>query len=278
MTIKASDILTEEAVRQRLEEIIQEDLQFRRAFRSLDATGINNNTFKIPKPDDTIGEPEAIPEGSEFPRDEESYSKVTVDFDKYGFETAITMESMADSMLDLAADNIDRQARQMDEFLNRTAYAELDANLHSESPAGGESDDDQALEFADFVDAKTIMRRDGYDPSIAIVNSYAEKDLLTSDDFLRATDMGDDTVQEAQLGRTAGLDVFVDNHGLMDDTDAEAYVIDPSFYGYEAVRQDIQTNQYEAEERQAEIMQIWTRRGFKTMDPDAAIKVTPDGS
>lgn len=280
MTIKSGDILTEEAVRQRLEEITQENLTFRRAFRDLDATGIDNNTFKIPQPDDTIGEPQAIPEGSEFPRDEESYSKVSIDFDKFGFETAITMESMADSMVDVAADNIDRQGRQMAEFLNKTAFNELDNNLNSSSPTGGSGDDSNALQFADLIDGKKVMREGGYNPDLLIVNEEAERDLLTSSDFLRASEMGDETVREGQLGRVAGLDVFVSNDGQMasGSNSGEAYMVDTDYYGYEAVRAGIQTNQYEAEERQAEVMQIWTRRGYKAIDSSAAVRVTTDGS
>lgn len=272
MALKSSDVLTEEAVRQRVEAITQENLQFRAAFRDLDATGIDNDTFRIPRPKDNIGNPQAIPEGSEFPRDEEDYEKIDIVFEKYGFEVAITREAMQDSMLDIAADHVDRQARQMNEFLNDLAFQELDANLNSNSPAGGLGDTAK-LEFEDVVNGKRELRAQNYSPDLLITNVQGEADLLTSNQFLRATDLGDDVVTEGVVGRVAGLDVVVSDAGHMASNDGEAYVVDTDFYGYEAVRENVMTNDYEAPERQAEMMQIWTRRGYKSIDPSAAIRV-----
>lgn len=272
MTLKSSEVLTREAVRQRVEDIVQENLVFRQAFRPLDATGIDNDTFKIPRPKDTIAHPQAIPEGAEFPRDEEEYEKVSIDFTKYGFETAITREAMDDSMIDVAADHIDRQARQMAEFLNEVAFNELDANLNANGPAGGVGDT-AALEFDDLVDGKQKLRSDLYDPNLLVVNIQGETDLLNSNAFQRATDLGDNTVVEGAIGRVAGLDVIVSDYGKMASNDGEAYMVDTDFYGYEAEREPIMTNDYDAPERQAEMMQIWTRRGWKAIDPAAAIRV-----
>lgn len=272
MTLKSSDVLTEEAVRQTVEDIVQENLVFRQAFQDLDATGIDNDTFRIPKPSDAIGHPQAIPEGAEFPRDEEDYEKVDISFTKYGFETAITQEAMDDSMLPVAADHIERQARQMAEFLNEVAFEELDANLNADSPAGGVGDTN-ALEFDDLVDAKQSLRTDLYDPDLLFVNIQGETDLLNSSEFTRATDLGDETITEGAIGRVAGLDVIVSDYGKMSGSSGEGYLVDSDFYGYEATREPLDTNEYEAPERQAEMMQIWTRRGFKAIDPEAAIKV-----
>lgn len=272
MAIKSSDVLTEEAVRARVEEITQENLQFRAAFRDLDATDIDNDTFRIPRPKDTLGDPEAIPEGSEFPRDEEDYEKVDITFEKYGFEVAITREAMADSMIDIAADHVDRQARQMNEFLNELAFNELSANLNDQSPAGSVGDTAK-LQYVDIVNGKSELRAANYSPDLLVVNVQGEADLLTSDKFLRATELGDRTLREGVVGRVAGLDVVVSDAGHMSTSDGEGYLVDTDFYGYEAVRENVMTNQYEAPERQAQMMQIHTRRGFAAIDPEAAIKV-----
>lgn len=272
MALKSSDVLTEEAVRQRMENITEENLVFRQAFRPLDATDIDNDTFKVPRPKDNIGQPQAIPEGAEFPRDEEDYEKVSIDFTKYGFETPITREAMDDSMIDIAADHMERQGRQMAEFLNEVAFNELDSNLNTNSPAGGVGDQ-EALEFDDLVDGKQTLRSDLYDPDLLIVNIQGEQDLLNSDDFQHATDLGDETLTEGAIGRVAGLDVIVSDYGKMSGSDGEGYLVDTDFYGYEAEREPISTNEYDAPERQAQMMQIWTRRGWKAIDPEAAIRV-----
>lgn len=272
MSLKSSDVLTEEAVRQRMEDITQENLVWRQAFRPLDATGIDNDTFKVPRPKDNIGQPQAIPEGTEFPRDEEDYEKISIDFTKYGFETPITREAMSDSMIDVAADHMERQGRQMAEFLNEVAYNELSANVNSSSPAGGVGDT-ASLEFDDIMDAKATLRGQQYSPDLLIVNIQGEQDLVNSNAFQRASDLGDETVREGAVGRVAGLDVIVSDYGMLSDTDGEGFLVDTSFYGYEAEREPINTNEYEADERQAQMMQIWTRRGWKAIDPEAAIKV-----
>lgn len=272
MALTSSDVLTEEAVRQRMEDIVEENLVFRQAFRDLDATNIDNDTFKVPRPKDNIGHPQAIPEGAEFPRDEEDYEKVSINFTKYGFETPITREAIDDSMIDVAADHMERQGRQMAEFLNEVAFNELDANLNADSPAGGVGDS-SALEFDDLVDGKQALRTDLYSPDLLIVNIQGEQDLLNSDDFRHASDLGDETLTEGAIGRVAGLDVIVSDYGKMSTSDGEGYIVDSDFYGYEAVREPIDTNEYEAPERQATMMQIWTRRGYKAIDPEAAIRV-----
>jgi hypothetical protein len=49
--------------------------------------------------------------------------------------------------------------------------------------------------------------------------------------------------------------------------------MDPSEYGYEVVADDVSTNVYRDDARQAEIHQIWTIRNYKAIDANAAIKI-----
>lgn len=270
MTVKASDVLTEEVVRQRMEDIVQENLQFRQAFRSLDVTSINSDTFKVPRPTDEIGLPEAIPEGAEFPRDEENYEKVNINWDKYGFEVALTREGQADSMIDVKADQMERQARQMQERLNELAFNELEGNRHATLAGDG----NDTMSFSDVVDGRQTLRQDNFSPDLLLVDIEAEQDLLTDSNFTHATDLGDNTLTEGAIGRVAGLDVIVTDAGhISGDGTPTAYIVDTDFYGYEATREPIMTNQYDDPERQANIIQIWTRKGFKAIEPNAAIRV-----
>lgn len=272
MAIKISDVLTQEVVRDRLEDVAQETLQFRRAFKDLPAMDITDSSIEVPKPDDTIGKPEAIRPGQEFPRDEEDYSKVTINFTKYGFEVPIEREAQQDAMFDIAADQIERQGRQMAEKLNDVAFTELNGNLNTDSPAGGLSDA-SSLGFNDLVDGRRILREDGYNPDFIIVNTQGEADLLNSTEFQRATAHGDRTIEQGQLGTILNMPVFSENSGNMASGDGEAYMVDTSFYGYEATKEPIMTEEYDDPSRQTDVMQIWTRKGFKAIDSGAAIKV-----
>lgn len=266
--VTTKDIITEEAVRRQVLESVEESLQFRRAFDTLDVSGISNDTIKLPKDDDTMTEPVEVGEGAEFPRDEEDVSTISATVKKYGMEVKITNEAIEDSLFDVMSRQVDKAGRKMNEKLNNLAFTELDANLHTNSPVGN---NDGTLAWDEVVDAKKELRDDGYNPTILIVDAEGEADLLKSSEFQRATDLGDETILEGQIGRVAGLDVFLDNDGLAAANDA--YVIDPSRYGFDVVKEDISTQSYDDPARQAEVFQVWTRRVFKAQDSNAAIKV-----
>lgn len=272
MAVNTTDVLTQEEVRRRLEDITQETLQFRSAFRSLDLTGIDSDTYKVPRRKDVLGEPEAIPEGSEFPMDEEEWEKIPIHFQKYGFSVPVSMEAQQDSMRDVAADHVDAMGRQMNEMLNRIAFEELTSNLNDDSPAGGVNTSGE-FEYHDVIDAQTTLRQDRYSPNLLVVNTQAEADLLVSEEFIHASDLGDETLTTGAVGRVAGMDVVVSNDGHMSASTGEGYLVDTDFYGYEASRSGIQTDEYYQDERQIDVMQIWTQKGFSAIDPQAAVKV-----
>jgi HK97 family phage major capsid protein len=269
------DILTEEAVRTRMEDITQEKLAFRQVFRDLDATGISNDEMKVPRPEDVMGTPEAVPEGAEFPQDSEEYEKVTINFEKWAQSVPITEEAQQDSMFDVAGDMVDRMGRQMQEFLNEQAFKVLSNNLNDGSPGGSSDQGGSGFDFHDVIDARQTLRAENFDPDTLIVNSRAGAGLLHSDELLRSTSMGDDTVRNGMIGRIAGLDVVESTANLMNQSSAGGYIVDSEFYGYEATRQPIQTNRHTDESRHTDFMQIYTRKGFEAMNPQAAIKVQP---
>lgn len=272
MPVTTTDVLTQEEVRMRLEEITQENLQFRAAFRDLDLTGIDSDTYKVPRRKDTLGVPEAIPEGAEFPMDEEEWEKIPINFQKYGFSVPISMEAQQDSMRNVAADHVEAMGRQMQELLNRIAYEELSTNLNDNSPAGGVNTSG-TFEYHDVIDAQTELRKDRFNPNRLVVNTQAEADLLVSDHFIHASDLGDETLTSGAIGQVAGMEVVVSNGGHMSSSTAEGFLVDTDFYGYEANRSRVQTDEYYQEERQIDVMQIWVQKGFKPIEPQAAIKV-----
>jgi HK97 family phage major capsid protein len=267
MALTTKDIITQDFVRETVEQVVQEDLIYRDVFRELDATGIESNAFTFQIEDDNMGRPETIPEGAEFPRNQSTVREVTVNFEKYGDEVAVTMEAMNDGMLDLKAREVEDLAREMAEHLNDKAFNELDANVDT---TVGDTND--TLTFSDIRDGMVAVRQNNYNPDTLVVDLDGYGDLLTDSNFNRATEMGDEVVRSGQIGRIAGMDVLVDNtHEIADGNGA--YVIDSSKYGYELTRTPITTNEYEDPERQADVMQIYTRKAWKAIFSEAAVRI-----
>lgn len=283
MALKVNDVITRDFVRETVEEIVAEDLVWRQAFREIDATGIGSNAYTFFVDNDDMGTPEVIGEGEEFPRDKSTLREITVNFEKFGDEVAITMEAQEDGMIDMKARQVEDLARRMAQWLNQQAFEQLNADgNHIEETATGDAigDGNGELTFSDIRDGMVGVRSYNYTPDLLIVDLDGYGDLLTDDNFNRATSGGDEVVRSGEIGRIAGMDVVVDNTQRIgtggdgdDPTDAGAYVIDSSYYGYELTRTPITTNEYNDPERQAEIMQIYTRKAWATIWPEAAAKV-----
>ncbi len=272
LTVKFSDTINQPVIRERVEDIVQEDLQYREAFRDYPgASDINSNTIEIPVPDDDMGLASQIDEGGEFPREEESYSKETLTFDKYGFEVTLTHEAIEDSMLNIVQDQVDRQARQLQETLNGEAFDVLQGNTQS-SNAG---DADGTFTYSDVIDARKQLVQQNYEPDLLIADVDAASDLLSDSNFLNASDMQGEMRRSGQIGRIAGLDVVEarDDHNITGNTNPGAFLVDTDYYGYEGTREGITTEEYEETRTMSEVYRVYTRIGWVVVQPDAAVTV-----
>lgn len=273
VNVTTSDILTEEAVRRVMEEEQMERLVWNQMFETIPLEAEANDTVQIPEDEGLMGEPGRVAEGSEFPREEEDYSKTPITVEKHGFEIAIADESTMYSVFDQVARQTEKAARRMSEYLNRLAFEEVEANLHPNSPVSGGG----SFDFSLVTDGRKELFDSLFEPQILVVNTAAERELLNSNAYQRASELGDSVVMDAEIvdGRFAGMDVVVDNSGhLGDSTTPEGIIADPSEYGYEVVAEDVSTNTYRDDSRQAEIHQMWTIRAYKAIDNEAAIKIT----
>jgi hypothetical protein len=273
MVTTTSDILTEEAVRRVMEEERMEVLVWNQMFETIPMdSSIPNNTIQIPEDEGLMGEPERVAEGSQFPREEEDYKKTPITVEKHGFEVKISMESTLYSVFDQVARQTEKAARRMSEYLNRLAFNEVDGNLH---PNTGSHTGNGSFDFQLLTDAKKELQDSLMNPNVLIVNTAGENALLNSDAFQRASELGDQIVREGAIGRVAGLDVVVDNSGLLGDSStATGIMADDTEYGYEVVKEDVSTRTYEDESRQAEIHQLYTIRAYKAIDSEAAVKLS----
>lgn len=269
MPFDTADALTEEAVRNRLEEIVQERLGFRAAFRETQVPDDAGSTWKIPQPDDTIGEPDEIQPGTEYPATEEDYSKISINRQKYGFRMEFLDEAVMDNTsFDVIADQVERAGRQFREYLNGEAFTELNNNLNSSSPNG---DQDGTLSYDDVLAGLSTLEGVGYEPDLLIVEENGIEDLRTDADFTRSTQLGDDVVQTGEIGQVAGMDITMDTTNNLGD--ADAFVVDTDFYGYEATWSGVEVESDRDFDTDKEVRKARAYKQWKAMDAGAAIKV-----
>jgi len=268
-TVNSSEVITQEAVRAQFEEIAQENLVFREAFRQVDATGINSGSYEIPVKGDTNEEAGVVSEGDAIPSDVDAQdSKTTISFDKYATGVEITYESVQDSLFDEIALRVEEKARALAEGLDAAAYGVLNSNLNAASPVGSATGD---MAYDDVVDAMTTLESDGYEADLLIVSPDSKGDLLKSDDFTRASDMGDEVIRDGAFGMVAGVEVMVSNVG--DLGAGEAFLVDSDFYGIEAVREGMNSEEDVDTETQKRLITVWTRMGWAATRAGAAVKI-----
>jgi len=268
-TLTSSEVISQEAVRAEVLEAVQEDLVFRQAFDEYDATDINSSAVQIPVADDTVPETSTVSEGSAVAsREEELTSKVTVDTSKYMAEAAITREAIEDSILGEIERQVEAHQQSLMEALDGAAYAELNAG-YTQPDVG---DLGGNMDYDTIVDAMTALEEDGYSPDLLIVGAQSKGDLLKSTEFTRASEMGDEVIMNAQFGEVAGVPVAVSNVG--DLGAGEGFMVDSDHFGVEVIRSDVETREYEEESNDQVVVQIRTRRGYKTLRGDAAVKIT----
>lgn len=273
MALTTKDVITQDFVRETVEEVVEQNLVYRRAFREIDASNIQSNSYTFYIDDDNMGRPKIVGEGEEPPRHQSTVSEQTVQFDKFMGEVELTMEAMEDGLIEMKAREVEDLARAMAEELNSRAYTELDDNAQTQDSGSNTiGDQDGTLSFSDIVEGMKALREDDYTPDLLIVDVDGYTDLLTDSNFNRATESGDEVVRSGEVGRIAGMPVVIDNtqsiaggHG--------AFAVDSTRYGYELTRTPMSTMEYEEERRQADVIQAFTRKAWTTIFSEAAAKI-----
>ena len=266
MSILSNDVIDQEAVRAEVEQYAQQAQIWREAFRSIDSTDIDSNQVEIPVLDE-VRAAGVVDEGTEYPSAGDATRKVSVGHDKYGVEVDLSYEAIQDALLDVIALHTEERAEDLADALNEAAYEEVQDNLQADviGDASG------ALAYPDVVDAMTALEAEKYSPDLLVVSPQSKGDLLKSDEFTRASEMGDDVVRDGAFGEIAGVDVLVDNSGHIGA--GEGVMFDTSRYGIESLREDMTSLQYDKEEENKFVVQVRTRMGWKTIRPDAGVKI-----
>ncbi|MCU4754244.1 phage major capsid protein [Halobacteria archaeon AArc-curdl1] len=266
MSVTSDNVIDQEAVRAEVEQYAQKNRVWREAFRQIDSTTIDSNTVEVPVLDEERAAG-IVDEGGAYPSAGDATQKVPVDHDKYGVEVDITYEAIQDALLDVIAMHTEERAEDLADALDEAAYAEVQGNLQADTigDASGE------LTYEDAIDAMTALEGEAYDPDLLIVSPESKGDLMKSDEFTRASQMGDDVVRDGAFGELAGLDVVVDDAGHIGA--GEAVMFDSSRYGIESERESMTSLQYENEKENKRVVQVRTRMGWKAIRPEAGVKI-----
>lgn len=271
--VLSDEVITEEFVLDTVDQVVQEQKVFREAFRQIDSTDANSGEVQVPQVGDQSTAAGTVSEGDSIPSavsDEEDLSKITINHSKYATAVTVTREAVEDSMLDVVEVHAEDRAEDMASAFNDAAYAELNSNLNADSPIGDDADGN--ITYDNVVDARTALRTDDYGPDVMFVSADSEGDLLKLSEFVRATELGDEVVSEARIGRVLGMDVFVDTSGNLGA--GEAILVDSDKYGFESERREMDSRMYEQEEQEQQVVQITARMGWKVAQAGAAIKIT----
>jgi len=286
MAQTASDIISDDDVRAVVEKIRNKKYQARSAFREYDATSNDSNAVEFPVSDgDFEGDVAEVPPGSEYPRATKSYDSVSAAHTKYGLEIAIPDEDVEDSVIPITMDQEEDLVRAEEGRVDTVAYNVLSGNTSSSGPIG---DGDGTFEYAaDIVPAREQAFQDELDLSELrlIAGGGAMSDFLTMDQFTQASELGDMVLEmgvlpggnlvgaEAFLGVVGDIPVFLENTGNF--ADDEAYLVDPTNFGWESTRRALDVTQYREEEKEQDVWQIDTRVDFVATQNTANIEITP---
>jgi HK97 family phage major capsid protein len=270
MALTTRDVITQDFVRETVEEVVQENLVYRRAFREIDASNIESNSYTFYIDQDDMGAPQIVGEGEEAPRHQSTVEEQTVQFDKFMGEVTLTMEAMSDGLIEMKAREVEDVARAMAERLNEEAYDVLAANNQDTTDGETIGDANGVLSFSDIVEGMKALREDDYTPDLLIVDVDGYTDLMTDSNFNRATESGDEVVRTGEVGRIAGMPVVIDTTQDIAPNGHGAFAIDTTRYGYELTRTPMSTNEYEEPERQADVIQAFTRKAWTVIFDEAA--------
>jgi len=262
-------VISQEAVEAQLEERLQEQLVYRQAFRDLDASNVNSNVIKVPNPADAMAEPAAVDPTAEYPSTREQYEKISIERQKYGEIIEVPEEDVMDSVVDIVSDHVDLAAREMAEFLDGLAFSELSNNVATASPVSDGTADDN-LTYDDIQEGVRALEENDAMPDLAFFGPKGKSDILK---YLadRGTDLGDEAVTTGQFGGFAGLDFMYSTAG--DLAAHDVILVDSDVYGWEATFTDVESEENEKFSNDTQQFKVRTRKGFRAIKPEAAIKV-----
>jgi len=264
-------VIPESSVRQVAEDIAQENTVFRDAYRTIDIPERTGNTFDIPVPEDTLGDPTRREPGAEFDFGREEYAAVTLEREEYASGSRITEEELSDNSFALLEDHVDRHAQKMAERLDAAAFATLGNAAPAANQVGSSNGDD--LTFNDVIDGLEALesREGGYEGDTLFVGTAA-KNGLVRDLASRGFEVADEQLtQNGIVGNFAGVDIAFSNNGLL--TNNDAVLVDTEYYGYEGEWMGVSTDQEDDFDTASTKLVIRWKGDWVATQPEAAVRI-----
>ena len=286
MAQKASDIISDDDVRSIVEKIRNKKYQSRTAFKDYDATNNDSNSVEFPISDgDFDGGVAEVPPGSEFPRATKDYDTVQVAHTKYGLEIVIPNEDVEDNVIGITMDQEEDLVRAEETRVDGIAYNILSNNTNSAGPIDAGNETAGVFEYEDITLARQRAFQDELDMGELrlLTGGQNMNALLNMDKFTQASELGDSVVemgilpggnlvgQQAFLGVAGDVPVFLDNTGNY--SEGEAYLVDPTNFGWESTRRALDVSSYYDESIESTVWQIDERVGFAATQPSANIAI-----
>lgn len=272
--LTTEDVVTTDTVQSIVTAKTQANFGFRQLFRDHNGSGAGQ-TMRFPlKEQDFQGAIEEVEEGAEYPKYDVEYGDVEAVYTKYGFETDITDEALEDGVLDIRMDQTEDMIREEARRLNGIAAGVTQGNF--ENTYG---DDGGSLGFETVIDARAqFLKYDseneeaGYTPDLLLVEPLGAASIIKSDAFqLRDTPVGDRAVTDGFIGSVAGMDIFEDNSGNIEDYNA--FMADTMRYGYESAKARGEVTSRREESQDKTVYKLRDRLDWVATDPGAVAKV-----
>lgn len=286
-TITASDVIQDEDVLAVVDKIRNQYTQVRRVFRPDDRTDADSDTFSYPVRDNNFdGEVVEIGEGESYPRSGTSDSKVQAAVKKYGLEVTITDEAVADSKVNVEMNNEEDLVRAEERRVETVAFNVLDSNTNaSVGTIDANSNDNNIIEQADLETAKQEAGSAELSMSdLVVLGSWDDySDYISMDGFTRASDLGDQVVEqgilpggnladEGLVGVALDMPIYLENVGNI--TSGDAYVVDTSNFGYETTREGLDVSSYREEQKDQTVYKVRGRWDWVATQDTANIKIS----
>lgn len=227
-------------------------------------------SYQIPVPAEELGEPEEVEPGADTTYDREEYGRPEVVRQIFKKGSKIPEEDINDNIFDLLQDHLKGHAKNMAKRLDRAAFAPLNAAAPAANAVG---DDDGTLSFTDINAGSTELAQrgeDGFTANMALVGPSGKESLVN---YLaeRGTDLGDEAVQNGELGEFAGIRFMFTNNVTIGAN--EAIVVDTDEFGYEGEWQPVDTDQTTDFDADAVKMKIKAAYGWTPKHEEACVRV-----
>jgi len=286
MAQRAIDIIDDKDVRAIVDKIRNKKYQSRTAFREYDATNNDSNSVEFPVDDgDFDGDIAEIPPGAEFPRSSKDYDSVQVAHTKYGLEVVIPDEDVEDNVIDITLDQEEDMIRAEETRVDGIAYQILSNNTNSAGAIDAGNATAGEFEYEDITLARQRAFQDELDIGELrlLTGGQNMNALLNMDKFTQASELGDAVVEmgvlpggnlvgeQAFLGVAGDVPVYLDNTGNY--SEGEAYLVDPTNFGWESTRRALDVTSRYDEGIESTIYQIDERVGFVATQPSANVAI-----